>query len=52
LLETPNDPQATVDFVNGAGLYMVQLTVTDAAGNSSKSPIVMLNYQPSTTSAS
>jgi hypothetical protein len=46
LLQTPNQPQATVDFVSGPGLYLVQLTVTDAAGNSSKSPVVMLNYQP------
>jgi hypothetical protein len=46
LLQAPNDPQATVDFVSGPGLYLVQLTVTDAGGNSSKSPVVMLNYQP------
>jgi probable HAF family extracellular repeat protein len=46
LLQAPNDPQATVDFVSGPGLYLVQLTVTDASGNSSKSPVVMLNYQP------
>ena len=45
LLQKPNDPQATVDFVSGPGLYLVQLTVTDAVGNSSKSPVVMLNYQ-------
>jgi len=51
LLQTPNDPKATVDFVNGAGLYLVQLTVTDASGNASKSPIAMLNYQPSSTAS-
>jgi hypothetical protein len=51
LLQTPNDPKATVDFVKGPGLYLVQLTVTDAGGNSSKSSVVMLNYQPSTTTS-
>lgn len=52
ILQTPSNPQATVDFVNGAGLYLVQLTVTDASGNSAKSPMIMLNYQPATTSGS
>jgi probable HAF family extracellular repeat protein len=51
LLQTLNDPKATVDFVNGPGLHLVQLTVTDARGNSSKSPVVMLNYHPSTTTS-
>ena len=51
ILQTPNDSKATLEFVNGEGLYLVQLTVTDATGASSKSPVVMLNYQPSTTSA-
>jgi probable HAF family extracellular repeat protein len=46
LLHTPSDPKATVEFVNGPGLYLVQLIVTDASGNTSKSPVVMLNYQP------
>jgi probable HAF family extracellular repeat protein len=46
LLQTPNNPKATVDFVGGAGLYLVQLTVTDASGGSAKSPVIMLNYQP------
>jgi len=46
LLQTPSDPKATVDFVNGPGLYLVQLTVTDGSGNTAKSPVVMLNYQP------
>jgi probable HAF family extracellular repeat protein len=49
LLQTPSDPKATVDFVNGAGLYLVQLTVTDGSGNTAKSPVAMLNYQPSET---
>jgi probable HAF family extracellular repeat protein len=46
ILQTPSDPKATVEFASGPGLYLVQLTVTDARGNSSKSPVVMLNYQP------
>jgi len=46
LLQTGNAPLATVDFVSGPGLYLVQLTVTDASGNISKSSVVMLNYQP------
>ena len=50
LLETPNDPKATVDFVSGPGLYLVQLTVTDSKGDTAKSPVVMLNYQPSASS--
>jgi probable HAF family extracellular repeat protein len=49
LLQTASDPKATVDFVNGPGLYLVQLTVTDASGNTAKSPVAMLNYQPSGT---
>ncbi len=49
LLQSPNDPKATVDFVNGPGLYLVQLTVTDVSGATSKSPIIMLNYQPAGT---
>jgi hypothetical protein len=49
LLQTASDPKATVEFVNGPGLYMVQLTVTDTSGNASKSPVIMLNYQPSGT---
>jgi hypothetical protein len=46
LLQTSNNPKATVDFVNGPGLYLVQLIVTDGSGTVSKSPVVMLNYQP------
>jgi hypothetical protein len=46
LLQTASDPKATVEFLNGPGLYLVQLTVTDASGSTSKSPVVMLNYQP------
>jgi probable HAF family extracellular repeat protein len=46
LLQSPSDPKATVEFVSGAGLYLVQLTVTDVSGATSKSPVIMLNYQP------
>ncbi len=47
LLQAASDPKATVEFKSGPGLYLVQLTVTDASGNNSKSPVIMLNYQPS-----
>jgi hypothetical protein len=46
LLQTATNPKATVDFVNGPGLYLVQLIVTDSSGKISKSSIIMLNYQP------
>jgi hypothetical protein len=46
LLQTSTSPMATVDFVHGPGLYLVQLIVTDASGNTSKSGIIMLTYQP------
>ena len=46
LLQSPNNPKATVDFVNGPGTYLVQLVVTDAKGNTSTSPVATLNYQP------
>jgi len=53
LLQSPSNSKATVDFVNGPGLYLVQLTVTDVSGSTATSPVIMLNYQPSgTTSAS
>jgi len=46
LLQTPNSPMATVDFVNGPGTYLVQLVVTDGSGNTAKSGVVTLTYQP------
>jgi hypothetical protein len=53
LLQTSGNPKATVQFVNGPGLYLVQLIVTDARGVTSTSPVIMLTYQPAaTTSAS
>jgi probable HAF family extracellular repeat protein len=51
LLQSPGDPKATVDFVSGAGLYLVQLTVTDVTGATAKSPVIMLNYQPTAPSS-
>ncbi len=46
LLQSPTNPMATVDFVNGPGVYLVQLIVTDASGKTAKSGVVMLTYQP------
>ncbi len=46
LVQTPSDPKATIEFASGPGLYLVQLTVTDASGTTAKSPVVALNYQP------
>jgi hypothetical protein len=47
VLQTPNSPMATVDFVNGAGTYLLQLIVTDSSGTTSKSGTITLTYQPS-----
>jgi probable HAF family extracellular repeat protein len=49
LLQMASDPKATVEFVDGPGLYLVQLIVTDPSGNTAKSPVVMLNYETSGT---
>jgi hypothetical protein len=46
LLQSPTNPKCTVDFVSGAGTYLVQLVVTDASGKTSTSPVITLNYQP------
>jgi hypothetical protein len=46
LLQSPNNPKAMIDFVDGPGTYLVQLIVTDASGKTSSSQIIMLNYQP------
>jgi hypothetical protein len=46
LLQSPNNPKATVDFVSGPGTYLVQLVVTDATGKTSTSPVSTLIYQP------
>jgi hypothetical protein len=44
ILQTPSNPKATVQFVNGPGMYIVQLKVTDSAGNSATSDPVTLVY--------
>ena len=46
LLQTANNPKATVDFVNGSGTYIVQLTVSDSIGHTAVSQPVMLVYKP------
>jgi probable HAF family extracellular repeat protein len=46
ILQSPSDPQATVEFVNGPGTYLVQLIVSDASSTTAKSPVVTLNYEP------
>ena len=35
VLQTPRSPKATLQFVNGPGLYLLQLVVTDASGATS-----------------
>jgi hypothetical protein len=44
-MQTPNNPKVTVDFGNGPGTYLVQLTVTDSAGHTAVSKPVMLVYK-------
>jgi hypothetical protein len=46
LLQTPGNPKAIVEFVNGPGTYLVQLTVTDANGKTSSSQPIMLIFKP------
>lgn len=46
VLQSASNPMATVDFVSGPGLYLLQLVVTDASGKTSTSPMIMLTYQP------
>jgi hypothetical protein len=46
LLQTPSNPKATVEFVNGPGTYLIQLIVTDSSGTVAKSGVVTLIYQP------
>jgi len=45
ILQTLNNPKAIIDFVNGPGTYIVQLTVTDSAGHTAVSQPVMLVYK-------
>ncbi len=44
ILQTPNNPMATIQFVNGAGTYLLELTVTDAAGNTAVAGPITLTY--------
>jgi hypothetical protein len=46
LLQSPGNPKATVEFVNGPGTYLVQLIVTDSSGTVAKSGVITLIYQP------
>ena len=46
LLQSPNNPVVTVDFVNGPGTYLVQLSVTDSKGNVSTTAPITLIYKP------
>ena len=45
ILQSSDNPKATIQFVNGAGTYPLTLTVTDGAGKTS-SVDIMLVYQP------
>ena len=44
ILQSPNSPMATIQFVSGPGTYIVQLTVTDGAGNTAVSAPITLTY--------
>lgn len=51
VLQTPNSPQATVQFVNGAGVYNLVLIVTDGTKNPDGTPNtastpITLTYKP------
>lgn len=46
LLQSPSNPKATVDFVNGPGTYLVQLSVTDSKGNVASTAPITLVYKP------
>ena len=46
ILQSPNNPKATIDFVNGPGTYMIQLKVTDSVGHTAVSDPIMLVYKP------
>lgn len=42
LLQTPNSPKATVQFVNGPGTYLLQLIVTDGSGGQATQNITLM----------
>lgn len=44
ILQTANNPKATIEFVNGPGNYIVQLKVTDSLGHSAVSAPITLTY--------
>jgi hypothetical protein len=44
ILQSSNNPKATVEFVNGPGAYLLQLAVTDASGGTSISQPILLTY--------
>jgi hypothetical protein len=41
VLQTPNNPKATIQFVNGPGVYLLELIVTDASGVQSTANITL-----------
>ncbi|MEJ7608376.1 MAG: ferritin-like domain-containing protein [Bryobacteraceae bacterium] len=45
ILQSANNPKATIQFVNGAGVYPLVLTVTDSTGKAVTQNI-QLTYQP------
>lgn len=46
VLQTANNPRATIQFVNGPGTYNLQLVVTDASGRASAPQNITLTYRP------
>jgi predicted TIM-barrel fold metal-dependent hydrolase len=45
ILQSPNSPHATIQFVMGPGIYRLTLTVKDESGKTSTAPI-SLTYRP------
>lgn len=46
VLQTPTNPKAIIEFVNGPGTYNLQLVVTDASGKKSNPQNITLTYKP------
>ena len=42
ILQTPNSPKATIQFVNGPGTYLLQLIVTDGSGTTATQNITLM----------